>query len=137
MNRLLSVSNRKTNNHDETIGYIIFLSCLLTAGVQAKETPVTIKLTNVTLMYEERTTPLPLNKSVITDRTVIFPMASPGECRYIRNGHIKVGDWMIKANVSLKGPSALPFVQFKKEVMYVLYMKEMQCRSMKMEPKKR
>lgn len=46
--------------------------CLLASGLYAQQSPVNIRLKDVTLMHEMRATPSPSDKAVVADRIVSF-----------------------------------------------------------------
>ena len=50
----------------------IFIVSLFASGVYAQQSPANIRLKDVTLMHEMRTTPSPLDKAVVADRLVSF-----------------------------------------------------------------
>ncbi|WP_298046023.1 DUF4962 domain-containing protein [uncultured Bacteroides sp.] len=49
-----------------------FTICLLASGLYAQQSPVNIRLKDVTLMHEMRATPSPSDKAVVADRIVSF-----------------------------------------------------------------
>lgn len=51
--------------------YILAI-CLLPSELYAQHSPANIRLKDVTLMYEMRATPSPLDKAVVADRFVSF-----------------------------------------------------------------
>lgn len=54
------------------VSTILLFSCLAATGIQAQQKSARIRLTDVTLMHEMRTTPSPLDKATVSDRAVSF-----------------------------------------------------------------
>ena len=54
------------------VSTILLFSCLTANSIQAQQKSARIRLTDVTLMHEMRTTPSPLDKATVSDRAVSF-----------------------------------------------------------------
>lgn len=67
--------------------FVTTLTVLALANPQAQaQSPATIKLTDVNLMHEMRATPSPLDKAVVSDRTVSFQWPLQEELNIVESG---------------------------------------------------